>query len=98
MFPNGESVVVPMNRLTRLYDSVEQLEDLWGDDEGTVDEGEEIEVWEMDQDGHGHWVEDHAGDDDEDEWVSAEEEEDVDLREEVRKLKVWFIYVILTSL
>ena len=71
--PNADVMVVPLNRLTRLYDSVEQLEDLWVDDEGTVDEGEEAEVWEMDQDGH--WVEGTA--DDEDEWESAEEDEDV---------------------
>ena len=45
--PNTDVMVVPLNRLTRLYDSVEQLEDLWVDDEGTVDEGEEVEVWEM---------------------------------------------------
>ena len=38
MLPNSTSVVVPLNRLTRLYDSVEQLDDLWGDDEGTIDE------------------------------------------------------------
>ncbi|EJF62287.1 hypothetical protein DICSQDRAFT_104652 [Dichomitus squalens LYAD-421 SS1] len=73
MLPNADVMVVPLNRLTRLYDSVEQLEDLWGDDEGTVDEGEEVEVWEMDQDGH--WVEGTAEDDDE--WESAEEDEDI---------------------
>ena len=51
---------------------MEQLDDLWGDDEGTIDEGDDVEVWEMDQDGH--WVE---GDpDDGDEWESADEDED----------------------
>ena len=71
MLPNGNTIVVPLERLTRLYDSIEQLEDMWGDDEGTIDEGDEIEVWEMDQDGH--WVEGSA--DDDDEWESAEEDD-----------------------
>ncbi|KAH9899514.1 hypothetical protein C8Q73DRAFT_639825 [Cubamyces lactineus] len=74
ILPNSETVVVPLERLTRLYDSVDQLEDLWGDDEGTIEEGEEVEVWEMDQDGH--WVEGTIGDDDE--WESADEELDAD--------------------
>lgn len=75
MLPNSETLVVPLNRLTRLYDSLEQLEDLWGDDEGTVDEGEEVEVWEMDQDGQ--WVEGTA--DDDDEWESADGDEDEEM-------------------
>ncbi|KAI0650395.1 hypothetical protein C8Q79DRAFT_902140 [Trametes meyenii] len=68
--PNGDIVVVPLERLTRLYDSVEQLEDLWGDDEGTVEEGDEVEMWEVDQDGR--WVESAV--DDADEWESADED------------------------
>ncbi|KAI0832769.1 hypothetical protein BC628DRAFT_1415018 [Trametes gibbosa] len=76
VLPNADIVVVPLARLTRLYDSVEQLEDLWGDDEGTVEEGEEdVEVWEMNQDGH--WVE-GTMDDDDDEWESADEDLDGD--------------------
>ncbi|KAI0371562.1 hypothetical protein BV20DRAFT_965322 [Pilatotrama ljubarskyi] len=74
ILPNGDTTVVPLDRLTRLYDSVEQLEDMWGDDEGTVEEGDEVEVWEMDQDGH--WVEGTI--DDDDEWESADEELDPD--------------------
>ncbi|KAI0355359.1 hypothetical protein OH77DRAFT_1403203 [Trametes cingulata] len=74
VLPNGDTVVVPLERLTRLYDSVEQLEDMWGDDEGTIEEGDEVEVWEMDQDGH--WVEGTI--DDDDEWESADEELDPD--------------------
>ncbi|TFY81129.1 hypothetical protein EWM64_g2884 [Hericium alpestre] len=30
--PNGAVVVLPLERLTRLYDTLEQLEELWGDD------------------------------------------------------------------
>ena len=67
---------MPLNRLTRLYDSVEQLEDLWGDDEGTIDEGEDVEVWEMNEDGQ--WVEGAA---DDDEWESAEEGEDEEMHD-----------------
>ncbi|RPD66821.1 hypothetical protein L226DRAFT_529226 [Lentinus tigrinus ALCF2SS1-7] len=72
VLPNDDKVTLPLNRLTRLYDSVEQFEDLWGDDEGTIDEGEDVEVWEMTEDGR--WVEGAA--DDDDEWESAEEGED----------------------
>ncbi|KAL7282655.1 hypothetical protein ACG7TL_004128 [Trametes sanguinea] len=80
ILPNGDTVVVPLERLTRLYDSAEQLEDMWGDDEGTIEEGEEVEVWEMDQDGH--WVEGTLDDEDEDEWESADEEIDEDVDDE----------------
>ncbi|KAH9855005.1 hypothetical protein C2E23DRAFT_875028 [Lenzites betulinus] len=77
VLPNSDTVVVPMERLTRLYDSVEQLEDLLGDEEGTMDDGDNdsVEVWEMDQDGH--WVEGTI-DDDDDEWESADEDLDGD--------------------
>ncbi|KAI1796055.1 hypothetical protein LXA43DRAFT_1160458 [Ganoderma leucocontextum] len=78
MLPNADTIVVPLGRLTRLYDSVEQLEDLWGEDEGIVEEGEEVEVWEMDQDGH--WVEGSA--DDDDEWESAEEDDPDEVMED----------------
>ncbi|KAI0775899.1 hypothetical protein BD413DRAFT_610617 [Trametes elegans] len=80
ILPNGDTVVVPLDRLTRLYDSVEQLEDIWGDDEGTVDEGDDVEVFEMDEDGH--WIE--STPDDEDEWESAEEDLDPEDAMDVR--------------
>ncbi|KAH9943144.1 uncharacterized protein BXZ73DRAFT_40439 [Epithele typhae] len=73
MLPGGVPRVVPLDRLTRLYDSLEQLEDMWDDNEGTIDDqGSDVEVWEMDQDGH--WVEGRASDNDD--WESAEEDED----------------------
>ncbi len=71
VLPNADTIVVPLSRLTRLYDSVEQLEDLWGEDEGMMEESEEVEVWEMDQDGH--WVE--GSPDDDAEWESREEDD-----------------------
>jgi ubiquitin-conjugating enzyme E2 O len=55
--PNGAVAKYPLERLTRLYDTLEQLEDLWG--EGSVQEDPEhdhvhdhdVEVWAMDEDG-----------------------------------------------
>lgn len=78
MLPNADTIVVPLSQLTRLYDSVEQLEDLWGEDEGMVEDGEEVEVWEMDQDGH--WVE--GSPDDDDEWESAGEDDPDEVMED----------------
>lgn len=67
--------IYPLHRLTRLYDTVEQLEDLWGDDmQGDELDGENPgeEVWAMDEDGN--WQQ-GVGDDD-DEWEEEEEEDD----------------------
>ncbi|KAJ3000921.1 hypothetical protein NUW54_g6708 [Trametes sanguinea] len=86
ILPNEDTVVVPLERLTRLYDSAEQLEDMWGDDEGTIEEGEDVEVWEMDQDGH--WVEGTL-DEDEDEWESADEEMDCLINAATRPFKCY---------
>ena len=70
---------MPLSRLTRLYDSAEQLEDMWGEEEGAMEEeGEEVEIWEMDQDGH--WVE--GSPDDEDEWESADEDDPDEVMED----------------
>lgn len=77
--PNGAVAKYPLERLTRLYDTLEQLEDLWG--EGSAqDEQEhdhvhdhETEVWAMDEDGI--WQAQSNGDDN-DEWEETDEEED----------------------
>ena len=70
---------MPLSRLTRLYDSAEQLEDMWGEEEGAMEEeGEEVEIWKMDQDGH--WVE--GSPDDEDEWESADEDDPDEVMED----------------
>lgn len=69
-----------MQRLTKLADGLEQIEDLWGDD---VSEGEDVsdvdiegdvEVWEMD--GEGQWI---GVEDEEDngDWSTDEGDEDV---------------------
>ncbi len=77
--PNGVVAKYPLERLTRLYDTLEQLEDLWG--EGSVQDDPEndhvhdhdTEVWAMDEDGH--WQAQPNGDGN-DEWEETDEEED----------------------
>jgi len=77
--PNGVVAKYPLERLTRLYDTLEQLEDFWG--EGSVQDDPEndhvhdhdTEVWAMDEDGN--WQAQPNGDGN-DEWEEADEEED----------------------
>jgi ubiquitin-conjugating enzyme E2 O len=77
--PNGAVAKYPLERLTRLYDTLEQLEDLWG--EGSAqDEQEhehehehETEVWAMDEDGI--WQAQANGDDN-DEWEETDEDDE----------------------
>jgi ubiquitin-conjugating enzyme E2 O len=77
--PNGAVAKYPLERLTRLYDTLEQLEDLWG--EGSVQEDLEHdhvhdhdgEVWAMDEDGI--WQAQPNGDEN-DEWEETDEDED----------------------
>ncbi|KZT05999.1 uncharacterized protein LAESUDRAFT_759881 [Laetiporus sulphureus 93-53] len=74
--PDSTTTVLPLSRLTKLYDGLEQIEDLWGDvsegEEGSEMNGEkEVEEWAMDE--SGNWVE-STGEDAE-EWESAEENE-----------------------
>jgi ubiquitin-conjugating enzyme E2 O len=77
--PNGVVAKFPLERLTRLYDTLEQLEDLWG--EGSAQDDPEhdhvhdhdAEVWAMDEDGN--WQAQPNGDGN-DEWEETDEEED----------------------
>ncbi|KAI0068302.1 hypothetical protein BV25DRAFT_1911299 [Artomyces pyxidatus] len=74
--PNGTVSVFPLERLTRLYDTLEQLEDLWGDEMSAQDEGEDEtandeEVWAMDEDGHWQAQPDGA---DGDEWEETDDD------------------------
>lgn len=77
--PNGTVANYPLERLTRLYDTLEQLEDLWG--EGSVQDDPEndhihdhdTDVWAMDEDGV--WQAQPNGDEN-DEWEETDEEED----------------------
>ena len=77
--PNGAVAKYPLERLTRLYDTLEQLEDLWG--EGSVQEDPDHdhvhdhdgEVWAMDEDGI--WQAQPNGDEN-DEWEETDEDED----------------------
>ncbi|KAI0734484.1 hypothetical protein C8Q72DRAFT_880146 [Fomitopsis betulina] len=80
VLPSGNTEILPLQRLTKLADGLEQIEDLWGDD---VSEGEDVsdvdiegdvEVWEMD--GEGQWI---GVEDEEDngDWSTDEGDEDV---------------------
>ncbi|RDB28833.1 putative ubiquitin-conjugating enzyme E2 24 [Hypsizygus marmoreus] len=73
--PDSTVKVYPLERLTKLYDGIEQLEDdLWGDDtlesHEMYDDSEE--VWAMDEDGT--WRPDINGN----EWEEFEDDADVD--------------------
>ncbi|KAL6309869.1 hypothetical protein BKA93DRAFT_814242 [Sparassis latifolia] len=82
VLPDSTSTMLPLERLTKLYDGLEQLEELWGDDDSDGEEGsnmggeENVEVWAMDDDGH--WVE---NDEDGDDWESTDDD-GMDLDEE----------------
>ena len=77
--PNGVVTKYPLERLTRLYDTLEQLEDLWGEGSAQGDpendhvDDHDAEVWAMDEDGN--WQTQPNGDDN-DEWEETDEEED----------------------
>jgi ubiquitin-conjugating enzyme E2 O len=76
--PNGTVAKYPLERLTRLYDTLEQLEDLWGegsaqdDPENDHAHDHDTEVWAMDEDGV--WQAQPNGDENE-EWEETDEEE-----------------------
>jgi ubiquitin-conjugating enzyme E2 O len=73
LHPNGTAAVYPVERLTKLYDSMEQLEDGVFEDEVEDDHRgyNEEEIWAMDHDGvwqpHNH--------DDDDEWEEMDDDE-----------------------
>ena len=77
--PNSVVGKYPLERLTRLYDTLEQLEDLWG--EGSAQDDPEndhvhdrdTEVWAMDEDGQ--WQTQSNGDEN-DEWEETDEDDD----------------------
>ena len=59
--PDFSIGVYPLNRLTRLYDGIEQLEnDVWG--EGEEDEADSEYLWAMDESGDWKPAEDGGGD------------------------------------
>jgi ubiquitin-conjugating enzyme E2 O len=76
--PNGMVAKYPLERLTRLYDTLEQLEDLWGEGSAQGDpehdhiHDHDTEVWAMDEDGI--WQAQPNGDDN-DEWEETDEED-----------------------
>lgn len=76
MLPDSTHEVLPLQRLTKLYDGLEQIEELWGDDTSEGEDGsdidaqEDVEVWAMDDEGR--WVEDDAVDGED--WSTDEDE------------------------
>lgn len=79
MSPSGSSVVLPLERLTRLYDGLEQLQEMWGEDDDLSEDEEEeledgqdadIEFWTRDEDGQ--WMQ--ADTPETDGWSTEEEE------------------------
>lgn len=79
MLPDTSSIILPLERLTRLYDGLEQLEEMWGDDmseehDSFIDEDEDEETWATNE--QGEWVRDEAPD--ADEWSTDDEAMEVD--------------------
>ena len=75
----------PLERLTRLYDTLEQLEDLWGEgsaqddleNDPVHDHDHDAEVWAMDEDGV--WQAQASSDENEEGEETDEDEEDYDM-------------------
>jgi len=83
LLPDSTLAVLPLQRLTKLYDGLEQLEDLFGDDASEGEEGsdmeEEVSVWALDDEGR--WVQNVQ--DDGEEWSTDEDEDEpMDVDEE----------------
>ena len=81
--PNGTVAKYPLERLTRLYDTLEQLEDLWGEGSAQDDlendpvHDHDTEVWAMDEDGV--WQAQANGDENEEWEETDEDDEDYDM-------------------
>ncbi|KZT30709.1 hypothetical protein NEOLEDRAFT_1174097 [Neolentinus lepideus HHB14362 ss-1] len=75
LLPDTSEAVLPLDRLTRLYDGLEQLEDMMADDmsdSGEGSEGETDEYWAQDENGIWRPAPDVG---DKDEWEETDEEE-----------------------
>jgi ubiquitin-conjugating enzyme E2 O len=76
LLPDRSIAVVPLHRLTKLIDGIEQLEDMWGDEleddahmhDMAYSDSEGDEIVEI-QTEDGQWHHYHGAGDDEDEWV-----------------------------
>ena len=72
--PNSTTSIYPLERLTKLYDGFDQLEDDgWDDLEGVEDEDNGEGVWLKDD--HGIWQY-HLHDADDDDWEEMDDDED----------------------
>lgn len=79
MLPDSSSAILPLERLTRLYDGLEQLEEMWGDDmseehDSLIDEDEEAETWATNE--QGEWVRNEEVD--AEDWSTDDEGMDID--------------------
>ncbi|THH34055.1 hypothetical protein EUX98_g169 [Antrodiella citrinella] len=82
LLPDSTAVILPLWRLTRLYDGLEQLEDMWDDGSdddldslngiGASDGADSAGFWALDD--NGHWVEETA-DVDGDDWSTDNEDD-----------------------
>ncbi|KAI0815073.1 hypothetical protein BC629DRAFT_1469034 [Irpex lacteus] len=72
MLLDSSLVVLPLERLTRLHDGLDQLEDLWGDasEQDSMMSDEDAETWATNE--QGEWVRGDAVDGDD--WSTDEEE------------------------
>ncbi|TCD69895.1 hypothetical protein EIP91_005719 [Steccherinum ochraceum] len=87
MLPDSSSVILPLSRLTRLYDGLEQLEDMWSeiseddvdsfDSVGANGETESAGFWSLDD--SGHWVKETTEGDD---WATDDEDENMSVEAE----------------
>lgn len=80
-FPNGDIQEFPLHQLTRLYDTLEQLEDILDDGMSAIEEmdeeAEQEETWTQDENGVWHA---HSHDDDGDDWEETDEDGESTLR------------------
>ena len=80
MLPDSTPANLPLERLTRLYDGLEQLEDMWSDDvsdagSSYATDGDQEEIWTLNDNG----VWEQGDDDNEDDWSTDEEAADVEM-------------------
>ncbi|KAI0348532.1 hypothetical protein BDW22DRAFT_1366335 [Trametopsis cervina] len=77
MLPDSTTTRLPLERLTRLYDGLDQLDDLWDDDmseHSSFIEEDEAETWTTNE--LGEWVREENVD--EDEWSTDEDGMEID--------------------
>ena len=80
MLPDSTATNLPLERLTRLYDGLEQLEDMWDEEDASdadssyATQGEEEGFWAMNENGVWEEIQEENGDD----WSTDEEAMEID--------------------